>query len=612
MASEDDLKEMLSIANDTGMPVGRVFVMTGAITESDLTNLIACQSFVKERLIDLPLAQRAMRLTKEKSISFGDALTGLGWTPKEADRSTPLGELLLGAEYISQHQLDAALIEQKKSGLPIGRKLVLSGVLSESLIAAAVNAQIMVRDCKISKEQAIDVLKEARKRQVSFETSVLSKGFYDLPKRKTPRIGELLTSAGLLSDSELVSALETGLITKQLVGQVLVRAKLVTREVLAAALECQKLLAAEKIRFSDVRIILGYVKDGKKFDWALQKVAAETPVAPKPTPLSLYTFLKMLKCVDDTEVTQAFESAKHNANVISQILLIGGVTDEVTLQRAEQCRNLVEEGRLTLEHATIAFDYSTRKNTTVADAIRELQWQASESIPAKPKPAPKIPQQSEIIDLGELQQQAIGLFGKGDHAAALQVWDKILQHLKAPYDHRYSETLENMGNIYCAMEDFQNAKKCYQTAYESRKTLHGDDSLSAAFAVNNLGRIAYHQNRYQDAENYGKEYIRIIAANMGSEHPDVACGYQNLATVYHKQEKLEAAELAYATALRICSAKLGDLHPTTARIARDRASLLQRMNRLVDAQNIDPLASGKITGSWRAIEVPKASQLNDE
>ena len=234
----------------------------------------------------------------------------------------------------------------------------------------------------------------------------------------------------MLSDSELVSALETGLITKQLVGQVLVRAKLVTREVLEAALECQKLLAAEKIRFSDVRIILGYVKDGKKFDWALQKVEAETPVAPKPSPISLYTFLKMLKCVEDTEVTQAFESAKHNANVISQILLIGGVTDEVTLQRAEQCRNLVEEGRLTLEHATIAFDYSTRKNTTVAEAIRELQWQASESTPAIPKPAPKLPQPPEIIDLGELQQQAIGLSGKGDHAAALQVWIRFFSTLK--------------------------------------------------------------------------------------------------------------------------------------------------------------------------------------
>ena len=116
--------------------------------------------------------------------TFGEALTGLGWTPKEADPSTPLGELLLGAEYISQHQLDAALIEQKKSGLPIGRKLVLSGVLSESLISAAVNAQIMVRNRRLRKEQAIDVLKEARKRQVS---TVQGKGFYDLPKRKTPR-----------------------------------------------------------------------------------------------------------------------------------------------------------------------------------------------------------------------------------------------------------------------------------------------------------------------------------------------------------------------------------------------------------------------------------------
>ncbi len=153
------------------------------------------------------------------------------------------------------------------------------------------------------------------------------------------------------------------------------------------------------------------------------------------------------------------------------------------------------------------------------------------------------------------------------------------------------------------------ARTLYQAALDSRTEMHGPDSLSAAFALSNMGRIAYFQQKYPEAEQFGREHIRIIAQNMGADHPDVACGYQNLATVYHVQNKYSAAENAYKIAVKICVNKLGDTHPTTTRIARNYASLLQKMDRIAEAQNIDPLASGTISGSWRALEVPDDDRL---
>jgi hypothetical protein len=645
-AAPSDLADMLSIANETSMPVGRVFVLTGVISENDLENLVLCQSFLKEKLLDIEQAKKAMHFAKENKVPLEQALTHLGWAPSDSlQETTPLGELLIASNYISRTQLEAALSHQKKSGLPFGRTLVLGGTISESLLAAAVNAQIMIRDQKIDREQAVVALKESRRRQISFEKSLQAKGFYDLPKRSAPRIGEILTFAGVISDSELVGALETGLITKLPVGEVLVNSRLMTREVLDAALASQKLLADSAIGFGEVRTILDHVKDGKEFHWALKSLREDGVKPSKPQPPSLLAFLKMLRCLDDAEVTQAFETAKHNTQIISQVLLIGGTMDENTLKKADECRTLVHEGRLTLEHATIAFDYSRRRAISISEALKELQWHESkdvektpqaedkESVSAKPKAQTTEPEAEQStastaahtsaqpvsaaantpnVNLGAMQQVALQLTASGDYKGARQVWNEIIQYLSQPYDSRYCECLEGVAETYTLEQNFQMARTLYQASLDSRIEMHGVDSLSAAFALSNMGRIAYFLQSYPEAEQFGREHIRIIAQNMGADHPDVACGYQNLATVYHVQNKHSAAENAYKIAVKICVAKLGDTHPTTTRIARNYASLLQKMDRIAEAQNIDPLASGTISGSWRALEVPDDDKLYAE
>lgn len=670
-AAPGDLADMLSIASETSMPVGRVFVLTGVIAESDLENLILCQSFLKEKLLEFDQAKAAMHFARENKVPLEQALTHLGWAPSDAlQETTPLGELLIASNYISRAQLEAALSHQKKSGLPFGRTLVLGGTISESLLAAAVNAQIMIRDGKIDREQAIVALKESRRRQISFETSLQAKGFYDLPKRSAPRIGEILTFAGLISDSELVGALETGLISKLPVGEVLVNSRLLSREVLDAALASQKLLADNAIDFGEVRTLLDHVKDGKSLDWSLKSLREDGVKPAKPQPPSLLSFLKMLRCLDDAEVTQAFETAKHNTHIISQVLLIGGTMDENTLKKADECRALVHEGRLTLEHATIAFDYSRRRAIPISEALRELQWHESKDVektnssteqnatsfsvlPGQTEGASATLKQSRASDssdssnkaqknnlsvekdtaqsqspagqqaakparesapngavnLGAMQQVALQLTARGEYKEARQVWNEIIQYLTQPYDSRYCECLEGVAETYTLEQNFTMARTLYQAALDSRTKMHGPDSLSAAFALSNMGRIAYFQQKYAEAEQFGREHIRIIAQNMGADHPDVACGYQNLATVYHVQNKYSAAENAYKIAVKICVNKLGDTHPTTTRIARNYASLLQKMDRIAEAQNIDPLASGTISGSWRALEVPDDDRL---
>lgn len=56
------------------------------------------------------------------------------------------------------------------------------------------------------------------------------------------------------------------------------------------------------------------------------------------------------------------------------MLLISGTVDPKLIERAEKCRKLVQDKKLSVEHAIIVFDYSERFDIDVAQALKELQW----------------------------------------------------------------------------------------------------------------------------------------------------------------------------------------------------------------------------------------------
>jgi tetratricopeptide (TPR) repeat protein len=371
-----DLGQALSIAQETSLPLGRVLVLSDLLSENVLQGVLRCQSLFKQNLLEADLAKTALKLVSENHVSLDDALFKLGWNPESTKDPTPLGELLIEAEYVTRDQLQPALDKSASSGLPFGRILVLSGVLTEGLLTGALNAQILVRDGKLAKPQAVEALKEARQRQVSVEVQLKEKGFYELPNRSCPRLGELLLFCGVISQSDLVHALELGLMNKAPVGQVLIDSRLVTPKMLDAALRVQAMMAGQNLNITDARTVIAAVKEGGSFEEALQQIQVDGENEPEqePSHFSLFSFLRSLGRIDDGQVADAFQLAKHNSDVLSQVLLISGTVDPKLIGRAEKCRKLVQDKKLSVEHANIVFDYSERFDIDVAQALKELQW----------------------------------------------------------------------------------------------------------------------------------------------------------------------------------------------------------------------------------------------
>lgn len=475
-----DLGQALSIAQETSLPLGRVLVLSEMLSEEVLQGVLRCQSLIKQNLVDIELARKAMQMVSRDGVSVDDALFKLGWNHEATQDTTPLGELLIEAGYATREQLQAALEKSTTSGLPFGRLLVFSGVLTEGLLTGALNAQILIRDGKLSKGQAVEALKEAKNRQVTVEVHLKEKGFYDLPSRSCPRLGELLLFCGVISQSDLVGALEMGLMKKMPVGHILTSSNQVSARIMDAALQLQRLMSEQKVSITDARSVISSVKEGSSFEDALSQLYAEredgqdsgsmptnraelsdsdaiskvanevvevdtlsakrtatdnakaaeidnnaessternaidngdvnlavaagegsevdASIPPGKTLatgansnssessvgtqsvrgqkkfLSLFDFLKSLGRTDEEQVQEAFQVAMHNSDVLKQVLLIAGILDADTIERAERCRKLAQDKRLTLEHANIAFDYAERFAIDVPQALKELQW----------------------------------------------------------------------------------------------------------------------------------------------------------------------------------------------------------------------------------------------
>ncbi|HEY9676730.1 MAG TPA: hypothetical protein V6C76_01920 [Drouetiella sp.] len=368
-----ELTESIQIAGETGLPIGRVLIMSGYLTDQELQAAVQAQSFLKDKIIDMDLAIEALHKVSQDDTPFEQALRQLGWVPEATQLTAKLGELALAAELIDEEQLNEALKTSQETGLPLGRVLVLIQALNDELLSASLTAQVLVRDGKISRDQAIQGLKSAKKRHVTIEVSLMDHGFYRPPVRQSVKLGELLVLSGLVHDSDLMNALEMGLTREQPIGQVLVDSGYINKDVLSAALKLQRMVtngtlnalqAAEAVRqvaTRQVSIAQAVAELGLlKFD------ANET--------IRLGEILKASGIVTDDDIKKAIELSSRNSALVGKMLLVTGMIDEQMLHASLRCQFLLREGFLNMDQATNALRHCQGSRCSFDDALHELGY----------------------------------------------------------------------------------------------------------------------------------------------------------------------------------------------------------------------------------------------
>ncbi|MCW5822605.1 MAG: tetratricopeptide repeat protein [Cyanobacteria bacterium TGS_CYA1] len=236
---------------------------------------------------------------------------------------------------------------------------------------------------------------------------------------------------------------------------------------------------------------------------------------------------------------------------------------------------------------------------------------ASAAIPAPapvPAPPPTMPPEQVSILWSNFKNMAENYMQNNNLVEAEKLWIDALNLIQplGESNPNYCLTLENLAEIRLRMQDYPGSESYFLKAYHIKVAALGQNHIAVAQTVNNLARLYYQGGNFEKAELFGRQCIELQEKLLGPDDGNLACSIHNLATLYHMQRKFELAEPLYKRALDIKRKAFGPDHPETTRLLKSYADLMRNTNRLNEADELDSMADGRISGTWRAISVPAA------
>lgn len=307
LVSDSQLAQANSISTKTGAPLGSVLVDTGILTLELSRAALLAQSLVSENVLPTEVAALALKVVFEQSIGFEEALGTLGWRSEYYQVTNWLGQLLYKAGAVSENGIQAAVEASYASGLPLGRVLVLRKVIPESVAYAALTCQVLVRERKITQEQAVDALRTALCTRKSIEEALELEGYQQEKQRKSVRLGELLIVAGLVSEIDLLSAVEKGMLDNKPIGQVLLHLNLIDQATLERALSLQGMINTQALTPFEAATVLQDLQNRTASD--TQDLAViEVPDGQKPPGIGeIPELLKVFGLYDEKDLLKAVQ-----------------------------------------------------------------------------------------------------------------------------------------------------------------------------------------------------------------------------------------------------------------------------------------------------------------
>lgn len=367
------LLESIELAKQTGMPIGRMLVMSGAVSENVLLTSVQLQSMFRDNLIDLDRAIVLLSMVNKANITLEEAMQKTGQTVSKTKPTIRLGELLYEAGFIGHDEKEKFLEDAKESGLPLGRIILIYGNISKEMLSAALTAQVLVRDEKVTREQAIKALKTTRRRRIKLEESLKELGFYRQPIRPHTLLGELFIAANLVEEAEVLSALEMALEEELPVGQAMVQKGLINRADLELALGLQEMVVNATLSSDQATEVMTKVsKKGFSPTGALTELAITS--ASLEDTKSLWQLLTAAGIIAKEAREAVFLRQDLSFAELCHNLISAELIDEFTLHNACRCQFLMRSTFLDLEKAMVVLNHCHTRRISADDALRELNW----------------------------------------------------------------------------------------------------------------------------------------------------------------------------------------------------------------------------------------------
>lgn len=383
LISRHDLTNALTIARQMSLPVGHILTVNSFVTDEELNAALRVQALIRDKLLGEQQGIDALTVVREQKKSIEDALDEQNWRSEYLVFTKNLGQLLLDANAVTPEKLKTALAACHSSGLPLARVLVLQGAISEFVAYAALTAQALLRDKKIARDQAVGSLRLTSMHGDTIEDYLEFGGLRKIRPDHILRLGEMFVLSGLVSELDLLSAVETGLMEAQPIGHILVQHNLIRQEAIDAALRLQDLIREQKIDpLKAVDVLKEYAAEQSasgQFEAIFERVSKKK-IAPPPTlglaqnDALLLETVHGLGFVSETELAKICKEVSGSKMSVVEYLTNRTRVDDYKIKTAMRCRELVDTGALTLEQAIFAVHIWLWSGGDFDDVLIEVGW----------------------------------------------------------------------------------------------------------------------------------------------------------------------------------------------------------------------------------------------
>ncbi len=412
LISAEPLEEAARVARESNQPIGRVLLMLEYLSDRDLKSALLSQSLIAHGLVSQDTAIEALKTASLRRISLDDALNEMGVTPAMAPERHALGELLLAAGFLTRQLYDEALRARQESGVLFGRFLVLHGAITNAMLGLALEVLVLIREGRLTRQEAVAALTEMRSKRVGLSEALATLGIFVGPLKRT-KLGDILASGGLITDSESLDAVELGLEEKRLFGQILTQSGMIDKTSLEAALSLQEMVLKGLLDKAQASEVLRQVsKDGT----SIMQVAQELKFfdADPEQAAAIINLLTNAGLIDDHSVQKALARNQEFKGDPVKALLADGIIDRELYGSTLELLQRLEGQELKIEQCIILLQWCQRSRCSIDEAMQELNMKGVGEQPVQTEmpPAQSLPSRQAIVfdrlcqglDLREVKQ----------------------------------------------------------------------------------------------------------------------------------------------------------------------------------------------------------------
>lgn len=335
-----------------------------------------------------------------------------------ASVNVKIGEILVEASIVSSAEMTEAVQVSKRLGVPIGRVLAMSGCVREDVMEAALHIQKLMRDGNLSYDGGLETIKRVHEMRIALSEALsnetLKMGLLD----SAENLGELLLDTNIISEEDLVKAMQTSFDDGVPLGTTLVLQGLLSPSLFPSILSVQKniargitgrtegikeiqdifmlwLKAEESLRMSIPRDLASDAisrtqdlpaiekreldREFKKDKEESKTRAAESenrenkavqpapPVERRPEDMRLVDLLKQSGVFSQAQVQKAYEALLRDPERSGKFFVELGLIGPDELKIGLRSHNLLVKGTLTKDEAIYAV-----RNDKVTDFEREI------------------------------------------------------------------------------------------------------------------------------------------------------------------------------------------------------------------------------------------------